>query len=224
MKYIKKSLLIEKVKSRINHKTSTLYIGMSSLDSITGQTTVYETFSYDQNTVLSYDEIQKFISAKNPREVLIETMDPSLSESDMVSALNLSTRQYRFNFVKYGRLEKLIETQTKFFEKIYAHKLKVSIIDTLGLQYKEYGRLSLMLLLSYILDHSNIMLNQIRVPEVWEMNTQLILANNSLEQLNIIDNRFNSREPSLIKILDMTSTVIGRRGFRNRLLNPMRDQ
>jgi len=217
-------VVIEKVKSRINHKTSTLYIGMSSLDSITGQTTVYETFSYDQNTVLSYDEIQKFISAKNPREVLIETMDPSLSESDMVSALNLSTRQYRFNFVKYGRLEKLIETQTKFFEKIYAHKLKVSIIDTLGLQYKEYGRLSLMLLLSYILDHSNIMLNQIRVPEVWEMNTQLILANNSLEQLNIIDNRFNSREPSLIKILDMTSTVIGRRGFRNRLLNPIRDQ
>ncbi len=216
-------IVIEKVKNRLNPKTSTLYIGMSSLDSITGQTTVYETFSYDQNTILSYDEIQKFISAKAPREVLIETCDPDITESDMVAALNLSNRHYRFNFITYSRVEKFVDVQCKFFEKIYQHKVKVSVLEYLGLHYKEYGRLSLMMLLRYILDHSNIMLNQIRVPEVWEMNTQLILANNSLEQLNIIDNRFNSREPCLIKILDMTSTITGRRGFRNRLLNPIRD-
>ncbi len=216
-------IVIERVKNRMNHKSSTLYIGMSSLDSITGQTVVYETFSFDQNTILSYDEIQKFISAKAPREVLIETSDPDITETDMVAALNLSSRQYRFNYITYSRVEKTIEVQSKFFEKIYQHKVKVSILEYLGLHYKEYGRLSLMMLLRYILDHSNIMLNQIRVPEVWEMNTQLILANNSLEQLNIIDNRFNSREPCLIKIIDMTSTIIGRRGFRNRLLNPIRD-
>jgi DNA mismatch repair protein MutS len=216
-------VVLEKVKNRLNPKTSTLYIGMSSLDSITGQATIYETFAFDQKTMLSYDEIQKFISAKNPREVLIETLDTDVSETDLVNALNLGNRQYRFNFIKFGRVEKQTDTQCKFFEKIYQHKLKVSILEALGLQYKEYGRLSFMLLLRYILDHSNIMLNQIQPPEVWEMNTQLILANNSLEQLNIIDNRFNSREPSLIKILDMTSTVLGRRGFRNRLLNPIRD-
>lgn len=216
-------IVLEKVKSRINKGTSTLYIGMSSLDCITGHTTVYETFSYDQNNMLSYDEIQKFISAKNPREVLIETMNLEIDENDLTNALNLGTRPTRFNFIKYGKVEKSITTQCKFFEQIYSHKSKVSIIEFLGLQYKEYGRLSLMLLLRYIMDHSNIMLNQIGKTEVWEMNTQLILANNSLEQLNIIENRFNNREPSLIKILDMTSTVLGRRGFRNRLLNPIRD-
>jgi DNA mismatch repair protein MutS len=216
-------IVLEKVKSRINKGTSTLYIGMSSLDCITGHTTVYETFSYDQNNMLSYDEIQKFISAKNPREVLIETMNLEIEENDLTNALNLGTRPTRFNFIKYGKVEKSITTQCKFFEQIYSHKSKVSVIDFLGLQYKEYGRLSLMLLLRYIMDHSNIMLNQIGKTEVWEMNTQLILANNSLEQLNIIENRFNNREPSLIKILDMTSTVLGRRGFRNRLLNPIRD-
>lgn len=216
-------IVLEKVKSRINKGTSTLYIGMSSLDCITGHTTVYETFSYDQNNMLSYDEIQKFISAKNPREVLIETMNLEIDENDLTNALNLGTRPTRFNFIKYGKVEKSITTQCKFFDQIYSHKSKVSIIEFLGLQYKEYGRLSLMLLLRYIMDHSNIMLNQIGKTEVWEMNTQLILANNSLEQLNIIENRFNNREPSLIKILDMTSTVLGRRGFRNRLLNPIRD-
>ncbi len=218
-------VVLEKVKSRtnINRGTSTLYIGMSSLDCITGQTTVYETFSYDLNNMLSYDEIQKFISAKNPREVLIETMNLEIEETDLTNALNLGTRPTRFNFIKYGKAEKSISNQTKFFEQIYSHKLKISVIDYLGLQYKEYGRLSLMLLLRYIMDHSNIMLNQIGKTEVWEMNSQLILANNSLEQLNIIENRFNNREPALIKILDMTSTVLGRRGFRNRLLNPIRD-
>lgn len=216
-------VVIEKVKSRINKNQSTIYIGMSSLDSVTGHTTVYETFSLDQNTILSYDEIQKFISAKNPREVLIESTDVDLKESDLVSALNINGRPYRFNFIKYGKLEKSVDTQNKFFSKIYTHKLKISVIDYLGLQFKEYGRLSLMLLLRYILDHSTIMLNKIYPPEVWEINTQLILANNSLEQLNIIDNRFNTKETSLIKILDMTSTILGRRGFRNRLLNPIRD-
>jgi DNA mismatch repair protein MutS len=216
-------VVIEKVKSRINKNQSTIYIGMSSLDSVTGHTTVYETFSLDQNTILSYDEIQKFISAKNPREVLIESTDVDLKESDLVVALNINSRPYRFNFIKYGKLEKSVDTQNKFFSKIYTHKLKISVIDYLGLQFKEYGRLSLMLLLRYILDHSTIMLNKIYPPEVWEINTQLILANNSLEQLNIIDNRFNTKETSLIKILDMTSTILGRRGFRNRLLNPIRD-
>ncbi len=216
-------VVIEKVKSRINKNQSTIYIGMSSLDSITGHTTVYETYSLDQNTILSYDEIQKFISAKNPREIIIETTDTELKESDLVNALNINNRAYRFNFIKYGKIEKSIDTQNKFFSKIYTHKLKISVIDYLGLQFKEYGRLSLMLLLRYILDHSTIMLNKISPPEVWEINTQLILANNSLEQLNIIDNRFNTKETSLIKILDMTSTILGRRGFRNRLLNPIRD-
>jgi DNA mismatch repair protein MutS len=217
--------VIEKVRSRINKNQSTIYIGLSSLDSITGQATVYETFSLDQNTILSYDEIQKFISAKNPREILIETTDRTLieNENDLINALNLNGRSYRFNFIKYGVLEKSLDTQNRFFEQIYKHKLKISVIDYLGLQYKEYGRLSFMLLLRYIMDHSTIMLNKISIPEVWEINTQLILANNSLEQLNVIDNRFNNKEISLIRIIDMTSTVLGRRGFRNRLLNPIRN-
>ncbi len=218
-------VVIERARSRIIKNQSTIYIGMSSIDSISGQTTVYETFAIDQNTILTYDEIQKFISAKNPREVLIETsnLPDDISETDLINAMNLSNRAYRYNFVQYGYTEKLIDTQTKFFERIYQHKSKANILDVLGLGFKEYGRLSLMLLLKYILDHSTIMLNKIYEPEVWEMNTQLILANNSLEQLNIIDNRFVTKETSLLRILDMSSTVIGRRGFRNRILNPIRN-
>jgi len=64
-------VVIERARSRVIKNQSTIYIGMSSIDSISGQTTVYETFAIDQNTILTYDEIQKFISAKNPREVLI---------------------------------------------------------------------------------------------------------------------------------------------------------
>jgi DNA mismatch repair protein MutS len=145
-------VVIEKVKSRINKNQSTIYIGMSSIDSITSQTTVYETFSLDQNTVLSFDEIQKFISAKNPREVLIETSNLDITEEDLVNALNLNNRTYRYNFIGYSKIEKTLDTQIKFFDKIYQNKTKVSVLDHLGLTYKEYGRLSLMLLLRYILD------------------------------------------------------------------------
>jgi len=215
-------IVIERVKSRISntHKT---YIGMSSLDCVSGNSVVYETYSEDDNIVLCYDEIQKFISTKNPNEVLIETIEKDITESDLINSLNINNRQTRFNFVKYNKLEKSIDTQIKFFEGIYKYKSKVSIFEYLGLEYKEYARLSLMLLLKYTIDHSRIILEKIDPPEVLEINTQLILANNSLEQLNIIDNKYNPREPSLLNILDMTTTTLGRRNFRNRLLNPIRN-
>lgn len=217
-------IYIESVNSRIRSGLKTIYIGLSSLDCLSGQTTVYETFAHDQQSTISFDEIHKFIAAKNPREVLVETVNlENISKEDLITALDIYDRQYRINSISHGIQERKKDFQEKFFSKIYPNNIKLSVLDQLGLQYKESGCISLLLLLKYILDHSNVVLNKIHKPEIWEMNTQLILANNSLQQLNIVDNRYNPREPSLINILNSTSTVIGRRFFRDRLLNPIRD-
>ena len=214
---------IESVNSRKRAGLKTVYLGLSSLDCLSGQTTVYETYAYNQQTAISFDEVHKFISAKNPREILVETVNLNINDEDLATALDIYDRQYQINQLKHGSGHKKRDFQEKFFSKIYNNKSQISIMDHLGLQYKEYGSLSLMLLLNYILDHSNIVLNKIHEPEIWEMDKQLVLANNSLQQLNIVDNRYNYREPSLLKILNKTSTVIGDRLFRDRLLNPIKD-
>jgi len=217
-------IYIESVTNRVRNGLKTIYIGLSSLDCLSGQTTVYETFAHDQQSTMSFDEVHKFIAAKNPREVLVETVNlEHFADEDLATALDIYDRKHQINSLTHDPQEKKKEFQEKFFTKIYPNNLKISTLEQLGLQYKECGCISLLLLLRYILDHSNVVLNKIHQPEIWEMNTQLILANNSLQQLNVVDNRYNYREPSLINILNTTSTVIGRRIFRDRLLNPIRD-
>jgi DNA mismatch repair protein MutS len=215
---------IESVNNRKGTGLKTVYIGLSSMDCLSGQATVYETFASDQQTSIIFDEVHKFISAKNPREIIVETVNlEHINDQELAKCLDIYDRHHQINKLNHGKSEKQREFQEKFFEKIYPHTSNISILEHLQLQYKEYGTLSLLLLLKYILDHSNVVLNKIHKPEVWEMNQQLILANNSLQQLNIVENRYNSKEPSLLTIINKTSTVIGTRIFRDRLLNPIKD-
>jgi DNA mismatch repair protein MutS len=215
---------IESVNNRKGTGFKTVYIGLSSMDCLSGQTTVYETYAYDQQKAIIFDEIHKFISAKNPREILVETVNLEyITDQDLAKALDIYDRHHSINKLSHGKTEKQREFQEKFFEKIYQQTRFISILEHLQLQYKEYGTLSLLLLLRYILDHSNVVLNKIHKPDVWEMNQQLILANNSLQQLNVVENRYNLREPSLLSIINKTSTAIGSRIFRDRLLNPIKD-
>jgi DNA mismatch repair protein MutS len=217
-------IYIESVNNRKGTGLKTVYIGLSSLDCLSGQTTVYETYAYDQQTSIIFDEIHKFVSAKNPREIIVETVNiDHISDQDLAKSLDIYDRQHQINKLKHGKTEKQRGFQEKFFETIYPHNSNISILEHLQIQFKEYGTLSLLLLLTYILDHSNVVLNKIHKPDIWEMNQQLILANNSLQQLNVVENRYNYREPSLLTIIDKTSTVIGGRIFRDRLLNPIKE-
>lgn len=236
------SIYLEKGTSFFDKKKSYLYSGICSFDCLTGENTIYETYNSLDDSSLIFDELHKFISVKNPNEVLIQ-IDSSLtknqnnkksnnetkedniiSEENLKNALGLHDRHYKINYFKVGEKEKKIDFQEKFFEKIFPNHFQISILDHLGLGMKEYGRISYYCLLRYIQEHSDNILHQIDKPEIWESNNQLVLANNSLEQLNVIDNKFNhGRTTSLLKLLTETSTVIGKRAFKKRLLNPIRD-
>lgn len=249
------SIYLEKSSSFFDKKKSYIYSGISSMDCLTGENTIYETYNTIDDTSLIFDELHKFISVKNPSEVLIQ-IDSSLGffnkhdstdtdnnldnntynnldntkegniikEENLKNALGLHDRHYKINYLKISEKEKKISFQEKFFEKIFPNNLQISILDQLGLNMKEYGRFSYYLLLLYINEHSDNILQQIDKPEIWENNNQFILANNSLEQLNVIDNQFNyGRTTNLLNLLNETSTVIGKRAFKKRLLNPIRD-
>lgn len=220
------SIYLESSKSQyLNPGQVNLYCGMSSLDCLTGEACLYETYGVYEPNSLSFDEVQKFINVKSPREVLIHNDNLDISDDDLVSILNLDDRHYRINYNMIGQKEKRLDYQTKFFEAVYPIKVQSNIIDHLQLSRKDFARLSFLILLRYINDHASIILHQINEPEIWEHNSQLVLANNSLEQLNVVDNRFMFKRgsTSLIKLLNKASTCMGRRGFKNHLLNPIKN-
>ena len=116
----------------------------------------------------------------------------------------------------------------------------------MGVRNKIFGRLSYILLLEYVYDHCEDILKRLDNPIIWENNDYLMLANNALEQLNIISERYDKggssisnngnfssirqdeteyvgKYRSLFNIINYNSTAIGRRALKNRLINPIQN-
>ena len=111
--------------------------------------------------------------------------------------------------------------QKNLFEKIYKTESNIDIFEILGLQFLNWARLSLVLLLDYVLNHQPRLLEHLRMPNIFTSNKYLYLGNRALEQLNIITK--SSNEPSLLNIINYTKTSIGKRYLNSQLVMPLID-
>ena len=84
-----------------------------------------------------------------------------------------------------------------------------------------------MALLQFAYEHNETVINKLEKPEIWENNKYLILTNDSIRQLNLVDNSFqqnmNNKFNSLFGIVNNASTAIGKRLLKDRLVNPIID-
>ena len=107
-------------------------------------------------------------------------------------------------------------------------------LDIEGAEHN-YSRIALTLLLDFILKHDKTIIRKLDKPEIiLNSDNYLMLANNSLEQLDIIDNiradstlnytvnaNKNTKRISLLDLLDNTKTPLGKNLFRTRLSTPI---
>ena len=241
-------------KSRLSNNT-TLHIGIFFVDCISGENGIQELFAKDINdcnVILS--EVVKLLTIKNPTEVVIH-----IDINDYENYNQLSKEECYSLFGLYDRnVNFIIETCPKEFystshqklmlENVYhSYKLRGNIFESLGLDDQNiYGRVVLCLGLNNIFQHDGSIISYLEKPSVLKGNSSyLMLANNCLQQLdiistesnnkvsmlhnnssidNVIGNTFNNKRKSLLDILDKTKTVMGRRSFRNRLSMPIIDK
>ena len=115
--------------------------------------------------------------------------------------------------------------QKQFLEKF----LKIMVyylIEYLDLETKHFGLISYILLLDFAYEHNPKIIEKINKPEIWNSDKYLILANNTINQLNLVDHHtqhITSKYSSLFAVLNSTSTNIGKRYLRDTLLNPIVD-
>ena len=103
-------------------------------------------------------------------------------------------------------------------EKIYNIERNIDILDFLDLQYVNWARLSLVILLDYIQLHQINLLDKISIPKFFECNNYLYLGNHSLQQLDVINNNC-----CLFNIINYTHTSMGNRFLKNELSIPLID-
>lgn len=221
-------IYLDKVYSLLNKNQHTLYCGIAYIDSLTGESGMLQYPQREQmHDAIIYDEIIKFITIKNPQEIKIYTNNLELYEHKIKDILHLHNYNYKIYIDGLKCDLKKKTFQENIFNQVYTNNTKQHIFNYLDIYNDHHIKIVLTILLDYILSVNLNLLNRIKKPEkLLNTSNNLILGNNSLEQLNIVCNikkttHFSNTHKSLLDILDKTETILGKRLFRNRLMNPI---
>lgn len=224
------------------HGQGVINIGMAFIDCLSGENGVMAINNSPAGDIsIPMDEILKLLTIKNPRELVIflENIEPGqISDDDLITGLHLFN--YNYKIIREAVLEQTHKPryQLAILDNVYIkHRGMMDILQQLGLDGAEhyYSRIALILLIEFILKHDRTIIQKLEMPEVIiNSDNYLMLANNCLEQLDIIDNtgisntNTNSggsnkhfRRISLLQLLDNTKTPIGKLLFRQRLSIPI---
>lgn len=209
--------------------------GLSAVDLTTGKTIIHNAYStpYDQNFAM--DETSRFIHSLGSKEIIIyydknEKTKIEMTRDYIISYLEITDDICRFNYFDNSKNQKYkkITFQNEILQLLYPEsKSLVSPIEHFNLENNIYGLISFGLLISFISDKNKNLLNNLSKPELYADGKYLVLGNNAISQLNILDFGQIPNEDvkfkSLFQVVNKTSTALGGRYLRTRLMSPLLD-
>jgi DNA mismatch repair protein MutS len=216
------SIYIEEEKTL--HGNNVISVGLSVIDLTTGINHIHEIVSKNTNI---FEEMYRFIESHNPIEIILHTKNlKTYTKDDLINKINTNDKSLFYNFYDDKTIYFKLSYQQDFLKKIFPNTGMLNAIQYLDLQYRPYALNSYILLLQFSYEHESNIINKIREPLIYDSTKNLNLYNNALYQLdivqsNIIKNRFPSKFRSLFDVINQTSTLIGKRELKNRLLNPI---
>jgi len=216
------SIVIDKIKEAKTN-TNQICFGLAAYDLTTGEGSVYETYSKSNDVLIGLDDTLRFLENYPPREIILEnnlSSDDSFANmkiDEILSYLNIN--QANTYSIRINQHKKL-SWQKNLFNQIYKMESNIDPIELLGLQYFNWGRLSLVLLLDYVMNHQPRLVESLRVPTLFSSNKYLYLGNRALDQLDVIN---KSSDTSLFNIVNYTKTAVGKRYLSCQLAMPLID-
>jgi DNA mismatch repair protein MutS len=217
-------IYIEEINNQKTNK-NILFIGASSIDLSTGNNIVFETHSTIDDKNFALDELFRFIQIYDPKELLFINKNVSVSNDKLSNYLELNNRIVHYKDAKdIDKQYFSLNYQKQFFGKIFNNHGLLSVIEYLDLEQKTFGLLSYIFLLDFAYEHNANIIQKINKPNIWNSETQLCLASNTINQLNLVDHHLqnvNTKYSSLFAVINNTSTNIGKRLLRDTLLNPI---
>jgi len=212
-------------------KEATIIVGISNIDIYTGKTTVFEFSKKYLNNPTTYDELERFISIYNPSEAIIITNITREKEiDDIINYANIRCELIHRVHTATNDCVKDSTTKAKNCEKqTYQHEILnmfygAAAIDVSLFNEHNIATQSFCFLLDFMHQHSPHLVNKIHPPVFENCSKRLVLANHSLKQLNIIDDEnYNGKHSSVLKMLNLSLTPMGKRQFAYNFLHPTTD-
>ncbi|CAH6421439.1 DNA mismatch repair protein MutS [uncultured virus] len=214
-------------------------IGCSVIDLTTGENIVYETYSTNDDEKYALDETVRFINSFNPKEIIIfrKVLDHEnvnkqkhhniMNKEALILYLELESKNY-FYSEKINKIFYKISYQQEFLMKIFEDTGMLSVIEYLDMEKMPFALISYICLLDYAYQHNENIIKNIYKPNIFQNNKHLILGNNAIYQLNILENTMleynkNTKFKCLFDVVNNTSTAMGRRFLKSKLVSPIID-
>ena len=192
-------------------------VGYSAIDVSTGKTIINEVHGTREDKTYALDEIFNLLQTYKTSEVVLTFNSESIDKEWVQNYLEIN--QSVSHSLNKTRLK--ITYQNELFARIYAIRSLLSPIEYLDIERYPYASESLAILCDFIIEHDANIIEKMSRPILVGNSRYLYLGNNALEQLDIISR--NPNEMTLLSLIDQTSTAIGKRLLKERLLNPICD-
>ncbi|QOP41640.1 MutS-related protein [Sulfurimonas marina] len=205
------SILVDKYKDMYS-------VGYAAIDVTTGKTFLYETHSTSEDPFYALDEIFNLLNVYRTSEVVVTFLEGVESQKHVMQYLEIP-EHYHYS-VNNKRLK--VEYQNDLFKEVYQIQSLLSPIEHLDLERNPIITESLAILIDFVIEHDYYIVQKMSMPRIIDNRRFMYLGNNALEQMGIISK--DKKEFTLLKMLDRSSTAIGRRLLKERLLNPIMEK
>ncbi len=223
---------IDLIENKLFMKGKYVVVGIANIDIFTGKTSIFQFKEVYLNNPTTYDELERFISIYNPSEVIFISNLPDENEMDYIInyagiQCSLIHKICTTNDTAEIKTQKVIrvkncEKQT-YQKEILTKFYKIADFDVFYQNFynNNIAAQSFCYLLDFVYQHNPQLVNKIAEPIFENCSDRLILANHSLKQLNVIDDStYNGKYSSVLKMLNICLTPMGRRKFAYIFLNP----
>jgi len=193
-------------------------VGYSAIDVSTGKTLAYETHGTREDPAYGLDELFHLLTTHRTSEVVITFLDGIDNQRHVMQYLEIA-EHYHYS-VNNEHLR--IEFQNELFASAYNIQSLLSPIEHLDLERNPMITESLATLIHFVVEHDLHIVQKLSHPHIIDNRRFMYLGNNALEQMGVISK--DKKEFTLLKLLDKSSTAIGKRLLKERLLNPIMEQ
>ena len=223
---------IDLIENKVFMKGKYVVVGIANIDIFTGKTSIFQFKETYLNNPTTYDELERFISIYNPSEVIFisnlsneNEMDYIISyagiKCNLIHKICTTTDNQEIKTQKIIRV-KNCEKQT-YQKEILTKFYQIHDFDVFYQNFynNNIAAQSFCYLLDFVYQHNPHLVNKIAEPIFENCSDRLILANHSLKQLNVIDDStYNGKYSSVLKMLNICLTPMGKRKFAYNFLNP----
>ena len=193
-------------------------VGYSAIDVTTGKTWLYETHGTSEDPAYALDEVFNLLNVYRTSEVVMTFLDGIDNQKHVMQYLEIP-EHYHYSV---NNKRPKIDFQNELFKEVYQIQSLLSPIEHLDLERNPMITESLAILINFVIEHDYHIVQKMAMPRIIDNRRFMYLGNNALEQMGIISK--DRKEFTLLKMIDKSSTAIGRRLLKERLLNPIMEK